>query len=315
MRRAHQDGAVLPAFDHHIGRPELHRPQRRSNCSGSVYFDGRSHGLVRMTFGPRFSRNALSRALASSRPARSPRSEPRWRSRSAGSLWAMRGSTCITAKLVNGALPAIFGEFEALGKTFAVRRPDNARARSPGLPRRESVRPVSIMSIIARDADQRRQPHRAAAADKDAAAAFRQRVESRALRDADMRGGREFEPAADHRAMQHGDDRHLAELDRSKARCQERECSMPASTSRSVSSERSRPALKCSPSPASTTARDVRRAARRRKFRCPRTVVSSSALRFCRSRQRQDRDRAVPLGAQRRRQIGEFGWMWLSFRP
>ena len=65
----------------------------------------------------------------------------------------------------------------------------------------------------ARDADQPRQPHRAAAADIDAAAAFRQRVIGRALGDAHMRGRRKLQPAADHRAVQHGDHRHLAELD------------------------------------------------------------------------------------------------------
>jgi hypothetical protein len=55
--------------------------------------------------------------------------------------------------------------------------------------------------------------HRAAAADKDAAAALRQRIVGRTLRHADVDGGRKLEPAADDRAMQHGDHRHLAELD------------------------------------------------------------------------------------------------------
>ena len=62
-------------------------------------------------------------------------------------------------------------------------------------------------------ADQARQPHRAAAADENAARAFGQRVIGRALGDADVRRGRKLQPAADHRAVHHGDDRHAAELD------------------------------------------------------------------------------------------------------
>ena len=69
------------------------------------------------------------------------------------------------------------------------------------------------MSIMRAVPIKARQAHRAAAADEDAAAAFGQRVIGRALRDADVRGGRELEPAADHGAVQHRDHRHLAELD------------------------------------------------------------------------------------------------------
>src|SRR5262249_19884988 len=57
-----------------------------------------------------------------------------------------------------------------------------------------------------------RQSHRAATTDIDAAAAFRQRVVSRTLRDADMRRGSELKSAADHCAMQDGNHRHRAEL-------------------------------------------------------------------------------------------------------
>ncbi len=64
----------------------------------------------------------------------------------------------------------------------------------------------------ARGADQRRQPHRSAAADIDAAAAFGQRVERIALGDAHMRRRRQFQSATDHGAMQDGDHRHAAEL-------------------------------------------------------------------------------------------------------
>ena len=65
----------------------------------------------------------------------------------------------------------------------------------------------------ARDADQPRQAHRAATAHENAARAFGQRVIGRALRDADVRRRRKLEPAADHRAMHHGDDRHASEFD------------------------------------------------------------------------------------------------------
>ena len=63
-----------------------------------------------------------------------------------------------------------------------------------------------------RHADQPRHPHRAAAADEDPARAFRQRVVGRSLSHSDVARRGEFEPAAHHRAMQHGHHRHLAEL-------------------------------------------------------------------------------------------------------
>ena len=56
---------------------------------------------------PRFSRNALSRALASSSPCAMAAASASVAKPVAGSLRAMRGSSCITAKLVNGALPAM----------------------------------------------------------------------------------------------------------------------------------------------------------------------------------------------------------------
>ena len=65
----------------------------------------------------------------------------------------------------------------------------------------------------ARGADEARQAHSAAAADEDAAAAFRQCVIGGGLRHPDMACGRDFEPAADHRAVQHRHHRSLAELD------------------------------------------------------------------------------------------------------
>ena len=104
------------------------------------------------------------------------------------------------------------GEFKRGGKTLAVfhqmmRQPDGVAffggERAAGQHHFHD----------AGRADQRRQPHRGAAAHIDAAAALRQRIECRALGDAHMRGRRKLEPAADHRAVQHGDDRRLAEFD------------------------------------------------------------------------------------------------------
>src|SRR5215468_5360322 len=66
---------------------------------------------------------------------------------------------------------------------------------------------------------------------------------------------------------------------RSNARCQLREWAIPCAISREVSSVRSRPAQKCSPSPASTTALIASgRAAK--KVSIPNTVGSSMAFRF-----------------------------------
>ena len=70
------------------------------------------------------------------------------------------------------------------------------------------------MSCTRGDPDQPRDPDRAAAAEENAALALRQAVIGRTLGDADMGRGGELEAAADHRAMQHGDDRRAAELDR-----------------------------------------------------------------------------------------------------
>src|SRR5262245_7993483 len=66
----------------------------------------------------------------------------------------------------------------------------------------------------------------------------------------------------------------------SNARCHRLECAIPCAMSRSSSSDRSRPAEKCSPSPARSTAwallgNDVKNCS------MPTMVSSSSALRFC----------------------------------
>src|SRR6266566_2690366 len=66
---------------------------------------------------------------------------------------------------------------------------------------------------------------------------------------------------------------------RSKARCQLRECAMPCAMSREVSSPRSRPEQKWSPSPASTTALMASGSAAKNAS-MPDTVGSSMALRF-----------------------------------
>ena len=66
---------------------------------------------------------------------------------------------------------------------------------------------------------------------------------------------------------------------RSNARCHISECSRPPNASRSVSSDRSRPAEKCSPSASRTTAATPVGGALK-KASMPSTVVSSNALRF-----------------------------------
>ena len=56
--------------------------------------------------------------------------------------------------------------------------------------------------------------HASAAAEKNAALALGKPIIGRAFGDPDMGGGSEFEPAADHRAMQRDDHRRASELDR-----------------------------------------------------------------------------------------------------
>ena len=125
----------------------------------------------------------------------------------------MRGSAWVTAKLVSARIAGdALRQFEALGEALA--RLDQIGGQPHGLAFLGRIGAAGQHHVHhARDADQPRQPHRAAAADIDAAAALRQRVIGRALGHAHMRGGGQFQPAADHRAMQHGDHRHLAELD------------------------------------------------------------------------------------------------------
>ena len=171
---------------------------------------------------------------------------------------AMRGSACITAKFDSGAFAAIL-----LGELERLRQP---------LPSSTTYcdRPIAqaLLGVVdaagqhhvghARDADQARDARRAAAADEDAALAFGQAVERAALGDADVRGDGELEPAADHRAVQHRDHRHAAELDLLERGVPRARVQHASATLRSTSSDRSSPAQKWSPSPLSTTARASR---------------------------------------------------------
>ena len=104
------------------------------------------------------------------------------------------------------------GELDALGETLAgrdeiVRDPD--RLAFLGV----IAAPGEHHVHHARGADEPRQAHRAAAADEDAAAAFGERVVGGVFRHPDVAGRRDFQPAADHGAVQHRDHRDLAELD------------------------------------------------------------------------------------------------------
>src|ERR1700746_2919986 len=103
MRRAHQHRTITAPLDRHLARPELHRPQRRTLL---LLFALGEHDQLRATFGARFSRKALSRALASSSPCAIAAARASVTKPAAGSLPAIRGSTCMAAKLVKGALSA-----------------------------------------------------------------------------------------------------------------------------------------------------------------------------------------------------------------
>ena len=71
MRRAQQDGAVAAPLDRDLRRPELDRPQRRTGMCRAGPGERVGHcsrSYLRATLGARFSKKALSRALASSSP-------------------------------------------------------------------------------------------------------------------------------------------------------------------------------------------------------------------------------------------------------
>ena len=222
MGRAEQDRAVRPAVDHDVARAEPHRPQRRAAAaSGRSSSSGMRHGLV-ATLRSASMVHGLRRALLQERL------EPRLglvvalrdrRDQRLGQIAAGRiGFGDARQHVHDGEIGHrriagdALGELDALGEAGAglhqvVRQADRlALLGAVGAAGQHHVH-------HARGADQPRHPHRAAAADEDAAAAFRQRVIGRALGHPDMAGGRELEPAADHRAVQHRHHRHLAEFD------------------------------------------------------------------------------------------------------
>ena len=125
----------------------------------------------------------------------------------------MRGNACMTAKFDSGALAAIrLGQLERLGEALAgVDHVLRDADREPFLRVVDAAGEHHVGH--ARGADQARDARRAAAADEEAPLAFGQAVERARLGDAHVARGRELEAAADDRAVQHRDHRHLAELD------------------------------------------------------------------------------------------------------
>ena len=158
-------------------------------------------------------------------------------------------------------------------------RPDIARTPAPRPPpphkcgRSASCPPFARRQSAAAAAPSRRRRRKCRAA----LPAARKRP---SLGDAHMRGRGQLQPAADHRALQHGDHRHLPELDLLEARCQQREWAMPCVTSRSESSQRSRPAEKCSAVRRGSAPRRCRRRQSRKECLEPAMVSSLRALRL-----------------------------------
>ena len=119
----------------------------------------------------------------------------------------------MAAKLVIGALPAMRSAssiaFASAGAGFddVVGKSERSAFFGPvGAPGQHHVDDPG-------GADQPRQAHRSAAAEENAAAAFRQGVIGRALRDPDVARGGKLEAAAHHRAMQRRHHRDPAEFD------------------------------------------------------------------------------------------------------
>ena len=132
----------------------------------------------------------------------------------------MRGSACIMAKFVSGALPAMrCASLKAFCETFAwlhqISRQADALTFFGGI---RATREHHVHH--SRGTDQPWQSNRAATANVDSTAAFGQRVIGRPLGDAHVRRGGKLKTAADHRAVQNSHGRHLAELNFL-------ECSMP----------------------------------------------------------------------------------------
>ena len=166
----------------------------------------------RTTLGPRFSRNAFSALLCFFLALRDRRrqcfgGEARGRIAAGNARQHVRDGEIRERRIAGDTL----GEFDRFGQAGAVideilRQPD--RLAFLGIERASGEHHVHH----AGHAEKRRKPHRATAADENAAAPLRKRVVSRAFRHADMHRGGKLQPAADHRAVQHGDDRHFAEL-------------------------------------------------------------------------------------------------------
>ena len=173
LRRAQQDRAVGSALDHRrsagpsrTGRSGAVLPidflPAQSTCDQTCY--------PRTTLGPRFSRNAFSRFFASSSPWAIAAVSASVAKPAAGSLRGdarqhVRDGEIGERRIAGDAL----GEFDRFGQAVAVideilRQPD--RLAFFGIERAPGQHHVHH----AGDADQRRQPHRAAAADKNAAA-------------------------------------------------------------------------------------------------------------------------------------------------
>ena len=196
------------------------------------------------------------RALAASSPGAIAAISDSANRPSACAMSAMRGSACITAKLESGALAAIRS-----ASSNALARPAPASTRYCEKPIAQPF--VGVVDAAGqhhvghpRGADQARDARRAAAADEDAALALGQAVEGALLGDADVAARGQLEAAADHRAMQHRDHRHAAELDLLERRVPgARMHDAFGDAALAESSDRSSPAQKCSPSPLSTTAR------------------------------------------------------------
>src|ERR1700730_15606974 len=137
----------------------------------------------------------------------------------------IRGSACSTARMVSGAMADTLA---ANSSALAIAAPSGTRyCTSPALSAAAAslTRPGGIMSPIPgaprrppahdaagehhvrhpRSAEQPRDIHGGTAAYVDATHAFRQREECRLVRDADVAGRCQLEPAPDGRSVQRGD--------------------------------------------------------------------------------------------------------------
>ena len=223
-------------------RPELHRPQRRPVLRQQASSPARSTCQLARHFGAALFEKRLEPRLGLVVALRDRRGQ-RFGGKAGGGIAAGDARQHVRHREIGERRIAgdAVREFDALGEALAfvdqiLREPDRLALlggeRAPG---QHHVH-------HARGADQRRQPHRTAAADEDAAAGFGQRVKGGTLGHPHMGRGGEFEPAADHRAMQHGDDRH-----RCRTRCARRRDARTANArrrqrcrARSVRSDRAR---------------------------------------------------------------------------